>query len=89
MTSADPILPLRRRHLLGLGAAWAGTAAPLRAAEAAAVRIASVATDVDGGLLPALLKRFGAETGIACSVVPGNDPYGLARAGRADLVISH
>ncbi len=94
MTPSDFLPPLRRRSVLGLGAVWAGTAAAAPAAErsvqrAGVVRIASVATDVDGGLLPPLLEAFGAETGVACSVLPGNDPYGQARAGQADLVISH
>src|SRR5207248_6214813 len=53
------------------------------------VRIASVKTAVDGGLLPALIKRFEIESAYAIDMSTGVEVYDLARDGKVDLVISH
>jgi tungstate transport system substrate-binding protein len=53
------------------------------------VRVASVSTDVEGGLLPVLLESFQQATGLRTHLQFGNDPYTAARNGQADLVISH
>ncbi|HVY47170.1 MAG TPA: substrate-binding domain-containing protein [Minicystis sp.] len=54
------------------------------------VRVASVSTPVDGGLLPQLLETFQAATSIKVELTVGADEvYDRARAGQADLVISH
>ncbi|GAA3618413.1 extracellular solute-binding protein [Nonomuraea rosea] len=53
------------------------------------VRLASVTTVQDGGLLPRLLAPFEARTGRRVQVYIGEDVYARARAGEADLVFSH
>lgn len=53
------------------------------------IRVASVSTDVEGGLLPALLDSFRAESGLEVVLSYGNDPYAKAEKGAVDLVISH
>jgi tungstate transport system substrate-binding protein len=69
----------------------AGEQKPLTAEvkDASLVRIASVSTDVEGGLLPALLENFHTTSGLRTTLQFGNDPYTIARNGQADLVISH
>ncbi len=49
------------------------------------VRVASVLTTVEGNLLPELVRTFVGRVEISA----GSDVYGAARAGNADLVISH
>ncbi len=95
LLALGPSLPRRRLLALG-GSALVAQASALHVAEAGpdapapqVVRIASVATDVDGGLLPALLAGFEVETGLRTRLQHGNDPYGAATRGEADLVISH
>jgi tungstate transport system substrate-binding protein len=53
------------------------------------IRLASVSTIQEGGLLRTLLPPFKAQTGRRVQVYVGEDVYARARAGRADLVISH
>ncbi|HUJ61926.1 MAG TPA: hypothetical protein VLX92_25650 [Kofleriaceae bacterium] len=58
-------------------------------AEPGVVRVASVKTAVDGGLLPALTGRFERGSPLRVRVTTGERVYDLARRGDADLVISH
>jgi tungstate transport system substrate-binding protein len=60
-----------------------------RPADAKVVRLSSVVTPLDGGLYDALLPDFSAETGYAVDLLTGEDAYGKARAGLADVVLSH
>ena len=53
------------------------------------VRIASVPTSVEGGLLPFLVDIFTSETGLKVIITADNDPYDPAKMGKFDLVISH
>jgi len=55
----------------------------------ATVRIASVSTAVEGGILPALVESFRAETGLDVVLTSSEDPYTPAGQGKHDLVISH
>jgi len=54
-----------------------------------AVRIASVSTAVEGGILTALAEKFHAETGLEVKITSTDDPYSSAKKGNADLVIAH
>jgi tungstate transport system substrate-binding protein len=80
-----------------VGAAGAAGARPAAAAPAAvsaaqrsaAVRLASVRTVQEGGLLQRLLDAFESGTGLQVQVHIGEDVYATARAGQADLVLSH
>ena len=56
---------------------------------AGTVRLAVVNTPQFSGLLGDLLPDFERETGITVEVYSGEDVYKKARAGKADLVISH
>ena len=58
-------------------------------AEPGIVRIASVKTAVDGDLLPALVSMFEHGASYRARVTTGEKVYDVARAGEADLVISH
>lgn len=53
------------------------------------VRLATVFTPADSGLLAALLPDFERESGLRVEVYEGKDIYDRARAGEADLLISH
>jgi tungstate transport system substrate-binding protein len=53
------------------------------------VRLAVVNTPQDSGLLGALLPGFEAASGYRVEVAKGGDLYDRARAGQADLLISH
>lgn len=53
------------------------------------VRLAVVNTPQFSGLLHGLLTDFERQTGLAVEVYSGNDVYRKARAGDADVVISH
>lgn len=91
---AETLLSPARRRLMALGSGALVAPVVSRAdypvpAASGVVRIASVATDVEGGLLPVLLDAFRTATGLGTEVRHGNDPYGLAERGEADLVISH
>jgi tungstate transport system substrate-binding protein len=58
------------------------------AAQNTHVRLALV--NVPNDLLDPLLPDFEKQTGLQAEIVyTGNDPFGVARAGKADLVISH
>lgn len=60
-----------------------------QAADAKAVRIAVVNTPQFSGLMEALAADFSAKSGIHVEIYGGSDVYERARAGQADLVISH
>ncbi len=53
------------------------------------VRVASVSTAVEGGVLPHLVKSFMAETGIEVALTSIEEPYLPAGKGMFDLVIAH
>jgi tungstate transport system substrate-binding protein len=53
------------------------------------VRVASVKTAVEGGLLPALVESFQKSSTYRVQVTTGTQVYELARDGLVDLVISH
>lgn len=60
-----------------------------KVARADLVRIASVTTAVEGGVLPALVDAFQGEAKLKPVLWAGDDPYREASRGKADLVISH
>lgn len=49
----------------------------------------SVKTPVDSGLMARLIPRFERESGYRVHITTAEDVYGPARAGKADLVLSH
>ncbi len=55
----------------------------------ALVRLSSVVTPQDGGLYDDLLPDFERETGYQVELTTGQDVYGPARDGQADVVLSH
>ncbi len=59
------------------------------AASRSTIRLASVTTIQDGGLLPRLIASFEARTRQRVDIYIGEDVYDKARAGEADLVFSH
>jgi tungstate transport system substrate-binding protein len=78
-----------RHWLLGalLVAGPAGTAAP--EPPKSVVRVAAVITPESSGLLRQLLADYEKQTGCKVVVDSRQDVFGLARAGKADLVIAH
>ena len=66
-----------------------GIAAATETGDGGTVRLAVVNTPQFSGLLDDLLPGFERETGITVEVYSGEDVYRKARAGKADLVISH
>lgn len=62
---------------------------PAVAADASLVRVVSVPTAVEGGVLPDLLGRFREQSGLRTELVASDDLYALARAGKADVAVSH
>jgi tungstate transport system substrate-binding protein len=63
---------------------------PPPTAKTRVVRLYSVVTAIEGGLLGDLVPDFERQTGYQVKVTPRSpDVYGPARAGKADLVISH
>lgn len=74
--------------LLGFGIV-AGLAPISKVWAAEPVRIAVVNTPEHSGLIDALSAGFTRKTGIRVQIYSGNDVYARARAGEADLVISH
>jgi tungstate transport system substrate-binding protein len=80
-------------RLLGAGAGLIGllaaAARPPTSVAASTVRLLTVVSPVDGGLLPDLIPGFEQQTGVHVVVSTGVDVYGPARAGQADLVLSH
>lgn len=63
--------------------------APVVASDRSLVRVASVPTAVEGGVLPALIHEFEQRSGTRVEVIGVDDVYALARAGKADVVVSH
>lgn len=59
------------------------------AAQFSTVRLAVVPSPAETGLLRSLLPDFERESGYRVEVYSGEDVHDVARAGRADLVISH
>src|SRR4051812_35627749 len=53
------------------------------------IRVAAVITPESSGLLRELLADFEKQTGYTVTVDSRQDVYGLARDGKADLVLSH
>lgn len=81
-----------RAGLLGfwlLVSACLALAAADARAEGDKVRLAIVNTPKISGLIDMLVKEFKTESGIDVEVYGGSDVYAKARAGEADLVISH
>lgn len=79
-------------RLLGGGASLLGAAAHNSSAQetTGTVRLFSVVTAKEGGLYDDLLPDFEKQTGYQVELTTGNeDVYGPARAGQADIVISH
>src|SRR5215218_6308972 len=56
---------------------------------ASLVRLSSVVTPQDGGLYDDLLPDFERQTGYQVELTTGEDVYGPARNGEADVVLSH
>ena len=81
----------RSRWLLSLLAlcVLCGGASATEPAGEGVVRLAVVNTPQFSGLLHSLLTDFERQTGLAVEVYSGNDVYRKARAGDADVVISH
>lgn len=53
------------------------------------VRIGSVSTAVEGGLLPNLVKHFNSQGGGHAVLTLDDDPYEPEKVGKYDLIISH
>ncbi len=98
--SSRTTLDLGRRDLLRLSTAGALLAASTGgcskrqtpstpAVSTNLVRVASVPTAVEGNLLPTLITAFEKEAPYKVELASHDDVYGLARAGHADLVVSH
>lgn len=102
--SYDPNVGLDRRRFLGLAtgaiaatsasgllamSASTGTARRASAINTRAIRLQSVITPVDSGLMGHLLPHFERQTGYRVQITTDRDVYGPARAGKADVVISH
>jgi tungstate transport system substrate-binding protein len=62
---------------------------PVPARSPTIVRVASVPTAVEGNLLPTLAAEFEKHSSYKVELTSSDDVYGLARAGHADLAISH
>lgn len=62
---------------------------PAAPTDAAVIRVASVRTAVEGGLLPRLVEMFHAAGGARVDVTVGEMVYSRAREGAVDLVVSH
>ena len=80
---------IRRLASLLAAVTMCGIAAANETASGETLRLAVVNTPQFSGLLASLLPDFERETGIAVAVYSGSDVYRQARAGKADLVISH
>lgn len=66
------------------------SAAPAAAsARAEVVRLSTVVVPNDSGLYKELLPDFEKRSGLKVELMGGQDVYGPARAGRADIVLSH
>lgn len=62
---------------------------PVNPADASLIRLATVLTPDESGLLHSLLSDFRQESGYTVELYSGMDLYDRARAGSADLLISH
>jgi tungstate transport system substrate-binding protein len=62
---------------------------PAAPVNAKLVRVLSVPTAVEGALLPGLVADFQKQSGLTVELSATDDVYGQARAGKADLAISH
>jgi tungstate transport system substrate-binding protein len=86
---------LDRRELLiasaavAVGCKTAGDDVAPAAPGSARIRVASVATAVEGNILPALIADFEKVSPYRVDLTPSSDLYDLARAGKADLCLSH
>jgi tungstate transport system substrate-binding protein len=93
---------VNRRAFLGVAGGLAATTAtsglivgcadgakPGRPSAGRDIRLQSVKTPVDSGLMAHLMPRFERETGYRVGITTAEDVYGPARAGMADLVLSH
>lgn len=69
-----------------LGGCGEATAAP---ANPRVVRLITVKTPVDSGLMGDLLPSFEKSTGLQVQITSAEDVYGPARSGHADIVLSH
>lgn len=63
--------------------------APAAALRADLVRLSSVVIPTDSGLYAHLLPEFEKRSGLKVEVMGGNDVHAPARAGKADIVLSH
>jgi tungstate transport system substrate-binding protein len=59
------------------------------AANSGVVRIGSVSTAVEGGLLPSLVKSFNSQAGVQAVFTLDDEPYQPEKVGKYDLIISH
>ena len=88
---------VRRRMFLGLATIGSALVAcrqaaptPAAATPSTTLRVASVPTAVEGGILPSLLAEYEASSGTKVDLTVGTEAiYDLARAGKCDLVVSH
>ena len=90
MRSASALLAMGLAMILfAASSSISGVIAGEKGKDAKAVRLAVVITPYESGLLDYLLSDFTNATGIDVEVYSGHDVYERARAGKADLVISH
>jgi tungstate transport system substrate-binding protein len=73
----------------GVIASCGGGATPAPPRAGRDIRLHSVKTPVDSGLMGHLLSRFERESGYRVHITTAEDVYGPARAGKADVVLSH
>jgi tungstate transport system substrate-binding protein len=73
----------------GTGGETGNSPAVERTTPTSLVRLSSVVTPQDGGLYDALLPDFERQTGYQVELTTGEDVYGPARDGQADVVLSH
>jgi tungstate transport system substrate-binding protein len=59
------------------------------AANSGIVRVGSVSTAVEGGLLPSLVKSFNSQSGVQAVFTLDDEPYQPEKVGKYDLIISH
>jgi tungstate transport system substrate-binding protein len=71
------------------GPAAGTTTGPTTARDPKTVRLSTVKTIQDGGLLDALIAGFEKQSGYRVAVHTGEEVYQFAREGNADLVFSH
>ena len=74
---------------LSTGSETESSPATTTATPTSLVRLSSVVTPQDGGLYDDLLPGFERQTGYQVELTTGEDVYGPARDGHADVVLSH